>query len=124
MYRTVKIGGKDVPMMSTAATDFFYRQIFHADPTRIQYSLGEDENENEIIMLDFLQKMGFVMAKNAEISAVSEMVKLSEADFYEWLIQFDRAEYLDALADIRCVYEGQDVTEIESKKNPEEQNEK
>jgi hypothetical protein len=130
MHTDVKIGDVTVPMISNAATDFMYRQIFQEDPTRIQYSLSDDEKdkkaqaENQIIMLEFLQRMGFVMAKNVELG-VSEMVKLKkDIDFMEWLAQFPRTDYLEALSDIRAVYEGQDVEVIDAKKNPEEPNEK
>lgn len=124
MQKTIKIGDKNVPMISTAATDFFYRQLFHEDPTRIQYGVqSASEDESQIVMLDFLQRMGYIMARNVDLG-VAEMAKLSMVDFYEWLVQFDRADYLSALTEIRSVYEGQDEEIIEPKKNPDEQSEK
>lgn len=116
MYNLVKIGSKEVPMLCMASADVYYRTIFHEDPIKLQ--AGKDFDSGDLI--NFLERMGFVMAKFAELKERKEMFKLTEENFLDWLDQFDRAEYMNALAEIRMTYEGQAVTTSDAKKNTEE----
>ena len=115
MYAVIKIGEKDVPMLSMASVDIYYRNIFHEDPIKVQ---ANDADEGALINL-FL-KMGFVMAKFAELKDRKEMSKLNEDSFLDWLDQFDRGDYYNALPDVRRVYEGQGVTDVDAKKKESE----
>lgn len=116
MYNIVKIGDKAVPMLSMASVDIYYRNIFHEDAIKAQ---TKESDEGDLI--NFVMRMGFVMAKFAEIRDRKEMNKLNEDNFVEWLDQFDRGEYFNALPDIKSTYEGQSLTESESKKKESEQ---
>lgn len=116
MYNNVKIGDKSVPMLSMASVDIYYRNIFHEDAIKLQ---TKDADEGDII--NFVMKMGFVMAKFAELRDRKEMNKLNEDSYAEWLDQFDRSHYFNALPDIKMTYEGQSVTESEAKKKESEQ---
>lgn len=118
MFNTIKIGEKEVAFMAYAGCDIFYRQIFHEDPTRIQFS----EETDAAAAINFFQRMGFVMAMCAEKS-VTEMKKLNEDAFIDWMCQFDRMSLMNALPDIRATYEGQMVTTSEAKKNTDPQSE-
>lgn len=120
MYNVVKIGTVEVPMLSMASVDLYYRQIFHEDPIKILS--GADFSDGDAII--FFRQMGFVMAKFAETTNRKEMLKLTEDAYLEWLDQFDRADYLNALADIRMTYDGQQLTAADAKKNSEESSEK
>lgn len=111
MISYVKIGDKTVPMVSVASVDRFYKNIFRVDPIALQTG---DMDEGEAITL-FMQ-MGFVMAKFAEVKTASGMT-FNEDDYLDWLCQFDRKAYYDALPDIRAAYEGQDMSEVDAKKN-------
>lgn len=115
MYNIVKIGEKDVPMLCMASVDVYYRNIFHEDPIKLQ---TKDPDEGDLI--NFVMKMGFVMAKFAEVKDRKEMAKLNEDSFLDWLDQFDRADYLQALGDARMTYEGQAVTDSDAKKKDAE----
>ena len=64
--------------------------------------------------------MGFVMAKFAELKKSSEMRKLNEDSYVDWLGQFSRGDYIAALPDVMAVYNGQQVTDSNSKKKDEE----
>lgn len=116
MYQEVKIGDKSVPMMAFASVDDIYEHIFHEDPIQLQSS--DNFDTGKLIKMTF--KMGFVMAKFAELKERKEMRQLNEDDYFNWLDQFDRADYMQALPDIRAVYEGQMITHSEAKKNSEE----
>ena len=119
MFNIVNIGNERVPMLAMASVDLYYRQIFHEDAIKLQS--GKDFDEGGLIV--FLQKMGFVMAKFAELKDRIAMAKLNEDNFAEWLDRFDRVDYLNALADIRRTYEGQMLTDADAKKNNAEPNE-
>lgn len=117
MYSEIKIGEKTVPMLAMASVDLYYRNIFHEDAIKLQTRKDIDEGD----LINFVMKMGFVMAKFAELKDRKEMNKLNEELYLEWLDQYERADYLNALGDIRLTYEGQSITTTEAKKNEEEQ---
>ena len=116
MFRTVKIGEIEVPMKAMASVDFDYRNIFHEDPTKLQGDPNFDAGD----LINFLFRMAFVMAKAAELDSRKEMTKLNESMFYDWLDQFERAAFMDALEEIKAVYDGQTITTSDAKKNTEE----
>lgn len=115
MYNIVKIGNKEVPMLSMASVDIYYRNIFHEDAIKLQ---TQTVDEGDII--NFISRMAFVMAKFAELKDRKEMNKLTEDNFLDWLDGFERADFLQALVDARLTYEGQTITQSDSKKNSEE----
>lgn len=119
MYNVVKIGEKDVPMLSMASVDIYYRNIFHEDAIKLQTKV---QDEGDIV--NFVMRMGFVMAKFAELKDRKEMNKLNEDAFLDWLDQFERVDYLNALVDVRMTYEGQSVTQSDAKKKDEEPTDK
>ena len=116
MYNLVKIGDTAVPMMSMASTDIYYRNIFHEDAIKLQVSKDLDEGD----LVNFVMKVGFVMAKFAELNDRKAMNALNEDSYLDWLDQFERADYLNALGDVRMTYEGQAVTTSDAKKKDEE----
>lgn len=112
MFNIIKIGEKNVPMLSMASVDIYYRNIFHEDPLKIQ---TEEQSPSEAVA--FYQRMGFVMAKFAELKSRDGMRELREDDYLEWLDGFGRLELMNALGDIQKTYDGQTITNAEAKKN-------
>ena len=112
MYKVVKIGDLDVPMLAMATTDVYYKHCFGTDPLAVQTK--DDPPISEVI--DLFQRMGFIMAKFAETKSRKEMLKLNEESYIEWLEQFERTEMMEALPEIRAVYDGEKVTASEEKK--------
>ena len=115
MYQVVHIGEKEIPMLSMASIDNYYMQIFGQDPVRI---LEKNETVSEVVEL--FKRMGFVMAKFAELKDRKQMFKLNMDSYLDWLDQFERGDVFDAVGAIRAVYEGQRVTEANPKKKEEE----
>lgn len=117
MYQEVKIGEKKFPMLAMASCDFYYKNCFGEDPIKIQSDkdLWTDAAATELMM-----GMGFIMAKFAELRSRKEMLKLNEDAYLEWLDQFTRAEYLDALMDIMSVYNGSRVENSTPKKEEDQ----
>lgn len=119
MYNVIKIGEKDVPMQCMASVDNYYRNIFHEDAIKLQ---TRELDEGDLI--NFVLRMGFVMAKFAELKDHKEMNKLNEDAFIEWLDGFERTDMFNALVDVRKTYEGQSVTQSDAKKKDEEPTDK
>lgn len=116
MYNVVKIGEKEIPMLCMASVDTSYWHIFHEDPIKLQSTGAADDGD----IINFVMKMGFVMAKFAELKDGKKLRALTEDDFLDWLDQFERTDYLNALVDVRLTYEGQSVTIADAKKKEKE----
>lgn len=117
MYNVVKIGEKEVPMLSMASVDLYFKNIFHEDPVIIQTNMETSD------AIGFYQRMGFVMAKFAELKERKEMLKLTEDAYIEWMDGFERNDLLQALEYIQKTYDGQQVTCSDAKKKNEEPSE-
>lgn len=95
MYGLINIGGKEIAMEANAFSPYVYRQLFRED------FLVEAQKEPPAP--DLFQKMGFVMAKQAEHLGTPELMKLSVEQFYEWLMQFDALDIIlatDAISEL------------------------
>lgn len=112
MYNIVKIGDKEVPMMSMASVDIYYRNVFHRDALKTQVGAMDEADS-----VNFVLEMAFIMAKFAELNDRKEMLKLNEESFIEWLDQFDRVDLINALPDAQKTYEGQMLETADAKKN-------
>lgn len=121
MFNIVRIGDKAVPMLSKASIDNVFFNIFHEDPLRVQVDCAKDSDDPDIPrVFDFYKKMGFVMAKFAEVKESKLMNQFNEETYYEWLDEFEREDLTEALEDIRATYEGQSITKAVAKKKSDE----
>lgn len=118
MYSVVKIGDREIPMLSMASVDLYYKNIFHEDPMEIQTSM------DAVRAVKFYHQMAFVMAKFAELHERKEMLKLTEDSYFEWLDTVDRGGLFDAVESIQQVYDGQKTSTATAKKNEEQSTEK
>ena len=117
MYKEVKIGDKTVPMLSMASVDLYYRNTFGEDPIKLQTSERDSGD-----MINFVVRMGFIMAEFAVRKSRKEMLKLNEEAFYDWMDQFPREDLydMDKLIEIHDVYEG-NMTSTSTSKKEEDQ---
>ena len=111
MFKNVKVGEKEIPMEANAFSPYVYRQIFHED------FLIEIQKTQPAP--DLFQKMGYVMAKQAETKSISELMKLNIEGFYEWLCQFDAFELILATDAISELYTAQNKSLSVPKKEGE-----
>lgn len=96
MLGSVNIGEKNVEIVANAATPYIYKQVFGEDfLVKIQ-----EKNPDP----DLFQKMGFVMAMQAEIKSIPELMRLNINKFYEWLFQFEPMDVLTATNEISQIY--------------------
>lgn len=102
MRRTINIGGKDVEMVANAASPYLFKEIFHLD------FLKEAQAKQPDVSL--FEKMGFVMAKQAEGLKLGDLLKLGAEDYVTWLMQFEPMDVITAAGDISNLYMGQEAT--------------
>lgn len=109
MFGKVKIGTKNVELVATAATPYWFKQIFHDDFFIISQTVTDG---NEGAAVDLFSKIGYIMAKQAE---KADMRKLNEDTFIEWLEEFDPMDLALASGDIAMLYSGQTKTTAKPK---------
>lgn len=101
MYQIIKIGDQDVPMRSSAATQYRFKAIFGTDlMSALTRAYNSPENRGDAAEL--IPKLGFVMNKQAE--NVTEWGKLNLQAFLDWADRFDSTAMDEALLDIIAVY--------------------
>lgn len=121
MFKNITIGENIVPMLSTAATNIYYRQIFRDDPLAIQTT---DATEAEGIVM--AQRLAFVMAKQAEGQmAVNEgkaakirdymQTITPDDDYIDWMDTLDFGTLNDALPEVMELYLAQQKAGSKSK---------
>ena len=99
MRKTIKIGSENTELVANAASPYLYKMIFHEDFLK---KLQEQEPD-----LDIIQKMTFVMVKQAELSSMTALCELSKEDYLEWLIKYEPMDIFNAANDVKNLYMGQ-----------------
>lgn len=99
MTKTVTIGDQDVLMAADAFTPVRFYQLFHEDLIKKTENAGTEEFDTEHYGL--YCKLGFILAKRAEHADFS---KLTEANFDDWVSQFEFMDMVDAAIDIADLY--------------------
>jgi len=105
MYKVIKIGDKDVPMLAVASVNIYCSRIFGLDPLKM---VGEDLDT--MVGIDLYQKLGFLMAKLAECNkngSFAPMSELNEDSYIAWLCEIDNGAYMEAAQEIAALYIGQ-----------------
>ena len=105
MFKVIKIGDKDVPMLAVASVNLYCTRVFGIDPLKtinsdMEYMTG----------IDLYQKIGFLMAKLAECNkngSFAPMSQLNEDSYIEWLCEIDNGAFMEATKEIAELYIGQ-----------------
>jgi hypothetical protein len=111
-FTTIKIGDRDVQLKCSAATPWWFKQVFHFDLVRTEIKirshsdvydriekakntnkLSDKDIDAVLSDIELYKKVCFIMAKEAERA---DFGKLTIADYYEWLSGFEE-EDLDAV---------------------------
>jgi len=86
-------------MLANAASPYLYSQLFHEDFLQILQNPSTN----------VFEKMGYVMACQANMP-IEELFKgLKIEGFYKWLGEFEPMDVLNASKDIAELYAGQEV---------------
>ena len=110
MYREISVGKESIPMKVTAATPIRYRNVFQKDVLNELSTAGE----NYSVAIDTISRLAFIMAHAAK---GSDMNKLNEDKYVEWLEQFEPFDITNAADDIIGLYIGntEGLSEVKKK---------
>jgi hypothetical protein len=112
MVRDIKIGDQSFKAKAMASTDRYYMAIFGADPIVEQAMPGFGAGN----LISMMERMCFVMVKQAEIDDPAEMTSLGQSDYLKWLDTVERTDLLKAIPKVRALYEGQKIPSSTQKK--------
>lgn len=87
MFRTIKVGEKEVPMLANAATPIRYRQVFGKN--LLSYFMGESSNSE---LAAVTGELAYIMARAGD---GADMNRLNIDDYIEWLEGFEAAAWID-----------------------------
>lgn len=110
MYRSVKIGDKDINLLANGATPIRYRMVFGRDILSELQKADQDGG----LLASSISELAYIMAMSADESV--DMNKLNVEKYVEWLEQFEAFDITMASEDIIDVYMGNTKTTSEIKK--------
>lgn len=106
MQKTVKIDGKEIPMVANGATPRIYRRMFGSDLLTTLHNAVS--NEGEVLDVEVFENLAFCMAKQAGAA---------EEDIDTWLSSFDSSmAIINAVGEIMAVWRGNEATTSRAKK--------
>lgn len=108
-YEKINIGSEEVTLCVCASVIPCFKNIFGEDFLK---SVGKDP-EN----MDLYMKMGFVMAKFAELGDRGAVNKLTENDYCDWLDRFQTGDIIQSVEKIATVFMREAKGSVKSKKN-------
>ena len=111
MYKEIKVGDKQVPMLANAATPIRFRQVFGKN--LLKYFMG---NESQEEMAAMAGELAYILARAGE---GADMGKLSIDDYIAWLEQFDAMAFVnvETVTEIINLYQGNMDGDSSAKKN-------
>lgn len=129
MLDSLIVDNKEIKCASNALTPILYRQIFKKDFLKelsgflaLRGKKSEDYTEEDLNTVsersEAFTRLAFVMAKQAEIEKASNLVKLTEIDFFEWLSGFEPLAFSapDVVTNILRIWRGNsEDSNVESK---------
>lgn len=123
MRSKITIDGKEVELLSNAATPYRFKQVFGKDLIRIFTNAATNKLLDDADTVTMAQQMAYIMAKQAEGGDLSA---LSEDDFLLWMENFDPLPFnsFEVAASIIAVYSGQQKTTSQPKKKADQPKEK
>lgn len=109
MTKEIDVNGKKITLTSNGLTPIVFKMLFKKDI--IKQITGSDDGIT--VATDNAPELGFVM--NMQALGVDPM-KLTMAQFYEWLTQFEPLDLTVSAMDIINVYLSDSVPDEEPKK--------
>ena len=108
MFKEIEIGGKQVAFLANGATPLFYKQFFKKDLLKLM-----SEGEGLEVATENIPELGFIMAKQAD---KADMMRLTQAQYVEWLSLFEPLDLTLKGDEIVGVYVGNSIPMEKPKK--------
>jgi len=122
MYKVISLGDEQTPILTSAATNVYYKQIFDEDALAAQ-SAGDMTVAQQV---DFAQKLTFVAIQQAKAQAlvtngkavsVRDYMRTVNMDMYmDWLDSVDFGDINDASGEVMQAYIGGSRSSSKAKK--------
>lgn len=116
MKSIIKAGGKEIPVVSNAATAFIFKQTFKEDLLTFLTTEHTDGETTEMML-----KVFYVIAKQAEISEMSKLLKteMNYEKFIEFMSGFDMLETGDIALQVFGVWnDNSETSAVEESETP------
>ena len=94
MRGTISVGSRTLELQSNAATALLYKRVFRDDLLKALTSFSTAP-EDILSAVEVMERLAFIMNKQAEenLSVLCEKVK--ESDFLMWLSMFEESDFQD-----------------------------
>lgn len=118
MFKTIKVGEKEIPMLANAATPIRYRQVFGKN--LLKYFMESTPYEE---IAASIGELAYILARAGE---GADMNRLNIDDYIEWLEGFDASAFINpkTVEQITRLYYGNMDGLSVAKKNQGRQKEK
>ena len=105
------ISGAEIGMVSNAATVYIYKRAYREDIVKEMNALSEDDPD-----LEKIWKLGYIQHLQTKKPFKEILDTVNEDDFVDWLQNFEPYD-MDAIHEILRIFQGQQKTSSEPKKN-------
>ena len=117
MYREIKVGEKNIPMLANGATPLRYRMVFGKDIIA-EFEHAESDSGRAT---SSISELAYIMTKAAEAQNGGEaMSTLNMESYIDWLEQFEPLDLTLSADEIIDLYMGNGKTLSEGKKKVED----
>lgn len=115
MVKAIDLGGRMVSLQSNAGTALIYKRLFKSD--LIKEIANANTDDERLGVIETLQQLAFVMAKQGEGLSLDKLLSLTEKDYIEWLMSFEPGTFedVDTIMGLLALWRGQNVVTSESK---------
>ena len=127
MKKIINVGNKQIECACNALTPFIYTEVFGRDFLKVVVSFrtyankdannfSDDEMSDITVKTRAFSEMLFVMNKQHQIEKANDLMKLTKADYYDWLSEFEQGDFgINVMSDVLSLWQGQADTKVEAK---------
>lgn len=127
MKKIINVGNKQLECACNALTPFIYTEVFGRDFLKVVVSFrtyankdannfSDDEMSDITVKTRAFSEMLFVMNKQHQIEKANDLMKLTKADYYDWLSEFEQGDFgINVMSEVLSLWQGQADTKVEAK---------
>ena len=117
MVKAVNLGGRMVSLESNAGTAIIDKRVFKRDLIRDMAKINVEQKDEMLELVEMLQQLAFIMAKQGESIPLDKLLALSDTDYITWLCGFETGTFdrADTINEIVSIWRNQNVPTSEQK---------